>query len=421
MEPARRPALDRVVDGVFVLTMPALAWLAVFGHRGAAVVAGLSALAIAFRGAIWREGLGMLTPARIAGAPLPRAGLAFMFFAAWIAVTGFWSPTPGAAKLGFTVAAYALAAGALVFEVSRADAARRRRMGDLFAGAVTVAAALLLFEGLTGGALRAALPPTDQSPERVKDLIALARGVTFIAALSFPAAAILLARTGSRAFALAPVVLTLLAAMQFSVAANVIAMLVAIGAAAAAYVRPRPAILALGALFIFSFLAAPLFILTPADAITGAETAVLEPSWAQRAHMWREASDRILSTCWLAGCGADYTRAWADEGVMIDVPGWPVPVMEAPIHPHNIFLQVWLELGVIGLAALTASLWFGLKRLSVIEPDRLAFAAIAGAAAASYVSFMFEASLWQAWRLAILALAAFGTALAYFARGKNSQ
>jgi O-antigen ligase len=411
-------SIDRVIDGVFLLTMPALALLAVLGHRGAAVVAGLSALAVALRTPIWREGLRMLTPARFARGPLPRAGLAFVLFAAWIAVTGFWSPTPGAAKLGFTVFAYALAGGALVFEASRADAARRNRMGVLFAGAVTIAAALLFFEGLTGGALRNLIPPADQSPERVKDMIALARGVTFIAPLAFPAAAIILTLTRSRLLAAAPVALALLAATQYSVAANVIAMLFGIGAAAAALVRPRPAIIAIGALFIFSFLAAPLFILTPADAVTSGEVAVLEPSWAQRAHMWREAADRILSTCWLAGCGADYTRAWAEEGVMISVPGSPIPIMEAPIHPHNVFLQVWLELGIVGLAAMLAAMWFGLKRLSMVEPERVAFAAIAGAAAASYISFMFEASLWQAWRLGVLALAAFGGALAYSARGK---
>ncbi len=414
-----KPTIDRVIDGVFLLTMPALTVLAVFGHRGAAVVAGLSALAIACRAPIWREGLAMLTPARLS-ADLPRAGLALALFAAWIVVTGLWSPTPGAPKLGFTVFAYALAGGALVYEASRADAARRRRGGVLFAGAVTTAAAILLFEGLTGGALRDVIPPTDQSPERVKDMIALARGTTLVIPLAFPAAALLFTLTGSRAFALAPILLSLLAALQFSIAANVVAMLFAIGASAAAYVRPRAAIVALGAVFILSLLAAPLFILTPAAAITGAETALLEPSWAQRAHLWRESAERIFSTCLPAGCGADYTRAWADEGVMITVPGSPVPVMEAPIHPHNVFLQVWLELGIVGLAALTAALWFGLKRLGAVEPDRLAFAAIAGAAAASYISFMIEASLWQAWRLSILALAALGCALAYSPRGKIS-
>lgn len=400
--------------------MPALALLAVFGHRGAAPVAALSALAIALRPSIWREGLALLAPSRLGAAPLPRAALAVLILALWIAVTGFWSPTPGAAKLAFTVLTFALAGGALVFEASRASGERRRRMRLLFAGAVTAAAAALLFEGFSGGLLRAVVPPTDQSPLRVKDMTALARGVTFIAPLAFPAAAILFLLTGSRALAAAPVAIALLAAAQFSVLANVVALIFGTSAAAAAYFRPRPAIIALGALTILSFLAAPLFILTPAEAVTGAETALLPPSWAQRAHLWQESAERIVSQCWLPGCGADYTRAWKHDGVMIDIPGWPLPVEEAPTHPHNVFLQVWLELGLLGVFTFCTALAFGLKRLLAVEPQRLAIAAIVGAAAASYISFMLESSLWQAWRLGVLALAAFGGALSYSLNGERS-
>jgi hypothetical protein len=405
--------LDRVVDAMFFLTMPLLAWLAVFGHRGAVVVAGLSAMAVALRPSIWREGLPLLTPARLAAAPLPRAALAGLLFVLWIALTGFWSPTPGAWRLALAVAAFSLAGGALVYEASRAGAPRRRRMGVLFAGAVTAAAGALLFEGLTGGLLRDIVPPADQSPLRWKDMTALARGVTLIAPLVFPAAAILFALTGSRALAAAPVLLALAAAAQFSVVTNVVAILFAIGAGAAALFRPRLVILALGALFLISLFAAPLFVLAPVDAVTGAPMPLLPPSWAQRLHVWNEAAGRLFEGCGLVGCGADYTRALMADGVMIEVPGSPIPLQEAPTHPHNLFLQVWLELGLAGVITMAAALWFALKRFSVIEPHRLAYAAIVAASAASYISFMFEASLWQAWRIAILALAAFGGALSY--------
>ena len=410
MKPA---SLDRVIDGAFFLTMPLMAWLAVFGHRGAVIVAGLPALAIALRPEIWREGLPLLAPSRVAAGSLPRAAVAALLFALWIAVTGFWSPTPGAWKLALAVAGFTLAGGALVHEASRAAAARRRRIGVLFAGAVTAAAAVLLFEGLTGGALRALVPPADQSPLRWKDTIALARGVTFVAPLVFPAAAILFALTDSRLLALVPLLLALLAAAQFSVAANVVAILFGLGAAALALWRPRAVIIALGALFIASLLAAPLFAFAPADAVLSAESALLPPSWAQRLNLWTEAGERILGGCFLAGCGADYARAWAAEGTMIDVPGSPVALMEAPIHPHNLFLQIWLELGIFGVLTMAGALSFALRRLASVGLQGVAFAAIAGAAAAAYISFMLEASLWQAWRLAVLSLAAFGGTLSY--------
>lgn len=417
----RPPALDRVIDAAFFLALPALAVLAVFGHRGAAPAALLCALAVALRPDIWREGLPLLKPSRAAREPLPRATLAGLLFVFWIGVTGFWSPTPGAGKLAVTVAVFTLASGALVFEASRASLLRVRRIGALFAGAVTFAAAVLLFEGLTGGALRAMLPPADLSPLRFKDMTALARGVTLIAPLTFPAAAILFALTGSRALAAMPIVLALAAAPLFSVAANVAALLFAIGAGAIALWRPKQAIVALGALFIVSLVAAPVFILAPAEAVTGADHALMPPSWAQRVYVWRETAAQVLGDCALLGCGADAMRASMADSPMIAVPGSPILLQAAPMHPHNLFLQVWLELGVIGVVTLSAALWFALQRLAAIEPRRIAFAAIAAAVAATYLSFMFEASLWQAWRLAILSFAALGGALSYSFNGSRSM
>lgn len=416
----RKPSADRLIDATFLLMMPLLGWFAVFGHRGAAVVAGLSALAVAARGGLWREGLALLRPSRIAAAPLARAAAAGLLFAVWIAVTAVWSPTPGAPKLALTVAAFALCGGALVYEAARSGPARVRRMAGLYAGAVAVAAGALLFEGLTGGLLRALVPPTDQTPGRWKDLTALARGVTYVAPLVFPAAAILFALTRSRWMAAAPVLFALIAATQFTVAANVAALLFAIGAGAVALWRPAPTVLALGTLFIASLLLAPLFALAPADAVLQADNALMPASWAQRVNLWKESAERITGGCFFAGCGADYTRAWAAESAMIAVPGWPVPLMEAPIHPHNVFLQIWLELGVPGVLTIGAAMAFGLIRLLDVPPRRTAFAAIAALGAAAYISFMFEASLWQAWRVAILSLAAFGAALSYSLYGWRS-
>lgn len=397
--------------------MPLMAWLAVFGHRGAVVVVALSALAIALRLQIWREGLPLLAPARIARDPLPRAAAAGVFFVLWVAITGFWSPTPGAWKLALGLTVFILGGGALVYEASRASARRVNLLAGLFAVSVIAAATLLLVEALTGGFLRSVVPPTDQSPQQSKDLTALARGVTFIVPLVFPAAAIMARRTNLRAFVAAPVLIALVAATQFSVAANVVALVCGAAAGAVALWRPRQTVIAIGALFIISFLTAPIFVFAPADAVLSADTAVLPPSWAHRVNLWKEAAERILSDCFWIGCGADYTRAWAADGAMIDVPGISGPLMKTPFHPHNLFLQVWLELGVIGVMSISAAISFGLKRLAEVEPRRAAFAAIAAAAAATYISFMFEASLWQAWRVAILSLAAFGGALSYSLNG----
>ena len=57
--------------------------------------------------------------------------------------------------------------------------------------------------------------------------------------------------------------------------------------------------------------------------------------------------------------------------------------------------------------------WFGLAALLRARLSRAVGAAIAGAFVAILVSIMVEGSLWQVWRLAAMALAASGIALAH--------
>jgi O-antigen ligase len=84
-----------------------------------------------------------------------------------------------------------------------------------------------------------------------------------------------------------------------------------------------------------------------------------------------------------------------------------------PTHPHNAFLQVWLELGIPGVAALALLIYFGMTTLTRARLSKAVTAAAAGAFAAIMVSLTVEASLWQVWRLAAMGLAASGVALAH--------
>jgi O-antigen ligase len=84
-----------------------------------------------------------------------------------------------------------------------------------------------------------------------------------------------------------------------------------------------------------------------------------------------------------------------------------------PVHPHNVFLQTWLELGVPGVAALALFIWFGLQALLKAKFSKAVGAACVGAFAAIMISVMVEGSMWQVWRLAAMALAASGVALAH--------
>ncbi len=413
---ARNRGLDRGIDGVFAMAMAAAAWLIVFGHRGVAPCVGAMALAAAFRREIWSSGLQLVSPRRLFADPLSIAAMAAALFSIWIAMTALWSPTPGAQKLGLTVGVSFLAGGALVFEAARAGGGQTARRAVLYVIMVSTAAAALMFEGLSGGYLRGVIPPDDQTLERWKDLTALGRGVTALAPLVFPAAVLLRRITGSWTLAFAPAALAIVAASQFSVFANVVALTAGCIVFIIAVARPRSCLWALTMIIVAAIVLTPFAAAAiPSDTLFDGGANTLPASWEQRLSLWREASMRGLGQCLPWGCGADYARAWSLEGGMISVSGSPIPLPEIPIHPHNIFIQIWLELGLPGVAAFATAAIASARALARAQLDERTIAAICGAVSACFISVMLEASVWQVWRLAVFALAAFGCAVSYSA------
>ena len=411
---AANSTLDRVIDGVFIVAMTGAAILAVFGHRGLAPCVGLMALAVALRGRTWNAGFGLLSPRRLTAQPLSIAFAAAVGFSIWIALTIFWSPIPGAEWLGLTVLVSILSAGALIFEAQRASGRRAGLFAVLFTAAVCVGAAALMFEGLSGAYLRGILPPEDLSPLRWKDFTALGRGVTAIAPLAFPAAIMLRRISGSWLVAFSPVLAIFLAALSFSIFANVAAIAIGVLAFWAGLARPRFSLKFWSAFFLLSLIGVPFAAsMIPVDAVQNGVFGHLPASWAQRLVIWNGAAHASFGSCFPVGCGADYARALSDNGVTTGIPGWPVPVPVMPVHPHNLFLQIWLELGLPGVALFAIALIAGAGALIRSNIDRMTSAAIAAVAAVSFISVMFEASLWQVWRLSVFALAAFGCAVSY--------
>ncbi|MEK7265184.1 MAG: O-antigen ligase family protein [Pseudomonadota bacterium] len=408
--------LDRIIDGLFIVAMSGVAVLAVFGHRGVAPCVGFMALGVALRGRTWRAGFGLLSPRRLLADPLSIAAIATLGFSLWVAVTMFWSPVPGAEWLALTVLVSALGAGALVFEAQQASPRRTRLFSNVFIGMVCVASAALMFEGLSGAYLRHVFPPEDLSPLRWKDFVALGRGVTAMAPLVFPAAVLLRRLTGSWWVAFSPAAALYIAAGNFSIFANVAGLSAGALAFAAALYWPRVSIKFWSALIVAALIAVPFVAsILPAEAVQRGDYIFIPASWALRLVAWREAAEAALGSCFPIGCGADYARALSEQGVTIEIPGWPIALPTMPVHPHNLFLQIWLELGLPGVILFAVAFIDGAMALLKARIDARAYAAIAAVAAVSFISVMFEASLWQVWRLSVFALAAFGCAVSYSA------
>lgn len=414
----------------FAAVLALLPLAAVLAHRAYAVALFLLALIAASSPAVWRAGRALVAPPFDLRRPGAAALAAFGAFCLWTALSALWSPTPGAAKLAVNVAAPLAAVFATALFVRGLSAEAARRIGVFFLAGSLGSLALLGVEAASGGAIRGAAPPADLSPGGEMDMIRLGRGFTAMLPGLFGALMVALALTpetkrARRRFVLvvfALFALAFLIALGFPIAANAAALVAGAGAALFALFAPRAAIFGLAALGLALLALAPLiFAYAPFPAMA-AETG-LPVSWLQRLHIWRAAGEGALD-CLPWGCGADYARAVAAEGVTISLPGAPAALPVMPIHPHNVFLQIGLELGLPGVVCAGVAFFSGARLLAGGGAEnRATAAAAAGLVACLLVSAMVEASLWQVWRLSAAGLGALGIAISIKVRNnlKHNQ
>ena len=275
--------------------------------------------------------------------------------------------------------------------------------------AIACGAGVLALEGVTGGFLRGVLPPDEPGPPGVRDAIALGRGVTALVPAVFCAAALAAMLKGKWAGALV-FAAGFAAAATNDVAANVTALTVGAAAAGYALVAPRAALALCGWALMALLLAAPLMALLPVEAIFERFGGVAPSSWLHRIAVWQAAAASLPEVAPF-GAGADYARIWKETAPMVEVPGALKPLSLMPTHPHNLFLQVWLELGFVGVLSLAAFIFCGMRALTRARLETGVAVAVCGALGAIAVSMFVEGSLWQVWRFAAMALAGMGAAL----------
>ncbi len=138
-------------------------------------------------------------------------------------------------------------------------------------------------------------------------------------------------------------------------------------------------------------------------------------SAAHRLVTWRFVSERAEDSP-IAGLGMGASRSLAGAGddargipqyrqlllLAGDVPTYPVPLQSS--HPHNLFLQVRLELGWAGIAILSAVLLSGGYSLSRLPLGRFELAGVSASAGAAAVIYMLSYNAWNAWWLSVLIL-----------------
>lgn len=380
--PSRGPAWLSAIHLGYGLLLPLAALLKPLLLIPFAVGAGLVAA-----GVVWQ---------RRGRFPWPSPALALLCLAtlAWTAIAMAWTFDPAGAfgrwlNLPLLLLALLLLAGA-----------GRRYPADLatallrgLAIGCSLGALVILVEWLGGSPLITHLRPADDQPRHPLD--ELGRGLAF-GTLAIWALVAWLAGRGQRWAWLLPLLL-LAPALLLQHLASAASVLAGLGLALLTLWRPR-----LGRALLL-ILPAAILLLGPPLLIRLYGWGLMDneslPSTARyRVQIWWFTSERILEKP-LWGWGYDAARRMPDFGVT-PYGGKPHVI---PTHPHQAFLQAWLELGLPGL--LLAWGWFLLAWRGLAGRSRGAQAAVLGLTGGAIAVAATAFGLWQGHTLAILVLA----------------
>lgn len=335
-------------------------------------------------------GLLCLPAARVSDADRPAALVLFAGLI-WAAASTTWSPyhptKPGnntILKLAFELPLYWSAVSA----TRRADPVLRTRALHVLAWGCALFGLVLIAETLSNGVFFKTLHVL-YKPIRADIAESKIGHDTFVLGLLWPLAACGAPRRFRAWLALAMFAGTASAALAFGSDAPVISLVVVPLTAAVVWRWPRggPRAMALAA--------AALVLVTPAVVWAvrhyldyAAIQAALPTTDSMRMGYWSHAID------WIA---LRPLRGWGLEASRMFGPG-------IVLHPHNIPLQIWMELGAVG--AIVAAAFWGVTLIRLSRPRPSLAAAAAAASAAVYLLFGLNYGVWQEWWLALGALVA---------------
>lgn len=383
-----------------IFVIAPLPFIAVYAHKGMAVLAVAATIGCLLDGAV-RERIRQIRMTFLLGAVAA--------LLAWAVVSILWAGNKGDAlstgiRLPFMAAEFII----LFTAAATIDDDDRRRMllpVVLSGGAL---AAIIGFENATGGALIKPLLYADMAGD---DHIAkLNPGNAILSLMAFPvimASIRLLGKAGGLlAIALIVPVLSMASfGMPF------FAVFLGLLAAGAAAIWPAPMFQLAAWAPAAWLLAAPVFPrwlyaikFELMELMQGTSSTLLH-----RLEMWNFSAARILEKPFL-GWGVNSSRSIPGGQAKILGPGTDL----LPLHPHNWFIQIWLELGGVGavvLLAILVSIPFLLKRAPFSASGK---AVSLGLLITILVFSQGSFSAWSAWWLATIVLSL--TACLAFAR-----
>ncbi len=372
------------------IAAPVMAIMAVLVPFGLPIAAAVTAL-MALYGA-WRIKQPLIAPWRLA------ALLALMVV--WSFLTVFWSAWPANVYSTLIRSVPILfGTGVLLTAALRTEPNEAWRIGRAVIAAASLLAVLVLVETLTGGILfRSRDMLLGREPFWSYPLVSQA--LVVLALMAWPAAIVAWRRgaTWPAGALLAVATAVPFTADHFSARG---AMIIGLAVLAVVWWGGRVAVAAIGAGLAAIIALAPLLPLGPLNpAFYATWLPGMRNSAMHRLYIWQFTAEKVWEHPF-RGWGLDASRS---------LPGGdrPTPVGGTllSLHPHNVPLQLWVELGPVGVAAVLGLLTLAFVGVWRLTDDRFTRAAatslIVAATFVSSVSF----GAWQSWWLASLALIA---------------
>lgn len=342
-------------------------------------------------------GLSILLPRRVwpPAPPLALAGLAAL--AVWAAAAALWSPSPRAWSSAIAVI-YAILGGLVLIQAVRALAPEeRQQLCRVFLAGAALGLGLMIFEILTDHSLHRFVShvPSDSPvggnvPKRAAALLAM---------LAWPVAALVMRRLRPHmgrvgAMALLAGAMILPFAMIWpsrAASAGVAAGMVVLLTAWISLTWTRRILSLLVVIGFLGMVPAGLALPSLAQKTDG----WLFASAQQRLDIWHASAQRVMIKP-AQGWGTDAARAFDDPDTARHLQGLPAdqPVTTS-LHPHNGFLQIWMEWGAVGVGVILF-LWAALMGVVRLLDDEFQALAL-GMLACALVVLNTAYGLMQAW------------------------
>jgi O-antigen ligase len=311
----------------------------------------------------------------------------------YILISCLWSLDPSRSVILWAkLVCFASSAFILFDFIKKYSSQKKDKLVNVFFVGIIIAAVLVAVEVITNGFISKLV--RFNKPEYIYYLTDLNRGASFLSICFWPCVGALLYR-GKILYAALIGGLILLAVCQLESMSSVLGLVVGIIIAGAVYKFGRNIIKFLMVVVVFGVVAIPaVTTFTKAEQLNNIIPVIPGAASVYRINIWEFAGKKAMEKP-VFGWGFDASRNIPVKKSDYFAGGrYPLP-----LHPHNNIIQVWLELGVVGLVLFAAFLIAILSNIASCK-SRLYMSLSAGLFSGYFMLGEMGYGVWQNWLIA---------------------